>query len=592
MQCASCVGDKLARHTFPDQGSDAENVLDVVHIDLCGPFRVAANDGSLYFLLLKDRKTRYVWVRPIAKKSDMLVIFDKWLKVVERKTSKTVKMLCFDRGGEFLDQAFTDLVEEKGILHNLTVRGFPSRSSPYTPQQNGMAKREMRTVVEAVRTMLLHMGVKHHWWHLDLRQAVWVHNCLERASLPSGMTPHELLFEKKPDLTMAQVWGYMVQFMVPKQQRCKNDLLRDPVNGVVEGREQDASTRTPSAPPPDSSSEMPPLLADIDEHEDKDVEEVPLPPPIVPLSATSSPSPSPPVVDLPQKRSSSDAVDEGRLGASPAAPTSCIAGGRRNAEKVADGQCQTTRERITRKLFALKPTSEKPAAETPASGEPTAEKPILEEQSDIANMTVKEALVSWKGKAVKAAMDEEIKSLISNGTWEVVVRPRGVNIMKNRWVLMTKYHVDDTVAHEKARLVVKGFMQLDMKNAFLHSKLDRVLYRYQPDYYNDKTGRVCKLLKQSPLPWYKELNDVLTGAGWKKSQVNEALYFKFSDDGVACWVLVYVDDLLAASSRTSMLKGLKELLEAAFQLREIKPIEKYLGLEIVRDRPARKLWLH
>ncbi|CAI7739071.1 unnamed protein product [Closterium sp. NIES-54] len=131
-----------------------------------------------------------------------------------------------------------------------------------------------------------------------------------------------------------------------------------------------------------------------------------------------------------------------------------------------------------------------------------------------------------------------------------------------------------------------------MKNAFLHSKLDRVLYRYQPDYYNDKTGRVCKLLKQSPLPWYKELNDVLTGAGWKKSQVNEALYFKFSDDGVACWVLVYVDDLLAASSRTSMLKGLKELLEAAFQLREIKPIEKYLGLEIVRDRPARKLWLH
>ncbi|CAI7739074.1 unnamed protein product [Closterium sp. NIES-54] len=312
MQCASCVGDKLARHTFPDQGSDAENVLDVVHIDLCGPFRVAANDGSLYFLLLKDRKTRYVWVRPIAKKSDMLVIFDKWLKVVERKTSKTVKMLCFDRGGEFLDQAFTDLVEEKGILHNLTVRGFPSRSSPYTPQQNGMAKREMRTVDEAVRTMLLHMGVKHHWWHLDLRQAVWVHNCLERASLPSGMTPHELLFEKKPDLTMAQVWGYMVQ-------------------------EQDASTRTPSAPPPDSSSEMPPLLADIDEHEDKDVEEVPLPPPIVPLSATSSPSPSPPVVDLPQKRSSSDAVDEGRLGASPAAPTSCIAGGRRNAEKVADG---------------------------------------------------------------------------------------------------------------------------------------------------------------------------------------------------------------------------------------------------------------
>ncbi|CAI7871759.1 unnamed protein product [Closterium sp. NIES-54] len=76
------------------------------------------------------------------------------------------------------------------------------------------------------------------------------------------------------------------------------------------------------------------------------------------------------------------------------------------------------------------------------------------------------------------------------------------------------------------------------------------------------------------------------------SQVNEALYFKVGDDGVTCWVLIYVDDLLAASSSTAMMRELKELLEAAFELRKISPIEKYLGLEIVRDRPARKLWLH
>ncbi|CAI7802972.1 unnamed protein product [Closterium sp. NIES-54] len=64
------------------------------------------------------------------------------------------------------------------------------------------------------------------------------------------------------------------------------------------------------------------------------------------------------------------------------------------------------------------------------------------------------------------------------------------------------------------------------------------------------------------------------------------------DDGVTCWVLVYVDDLLAASSSTAMLRELKELLEAAFELRKISPVVKYLGLEIVRDRPAKKLWLH
>ncbi|CAI7872774.1 unnamed protein product [Closterium sp. NIES-54] len=225
----------------------------------------------------------------------------------------------------------------------------------------------------------------------------------------------------------------------------------------------------------------------------------------------------------------------------------------------------------------------------------------LEHRWDIATMTLKEALTSWKGEAVKSAMEEEIRSLIGMGTWELVKCPRGVNIMKNRWVLTTKYRLDNTVEREKARLVMKGFtqvcgadydktyspvsnyvtlriflsivavfdlnlMQLDMKNAFLQSKLDRVLYM--------------------------ALDGVLLGAGWKKSQVDEALYFKAGNDGVTCWVLVYVDNLLAASSSPAMLKELKKLLEAAFELREISPVVKYLGLEIVRDRPARKLWLH
>ncbi|CAI5949058.1 unnamed protein product [Closterium sp. NIES-64] len=82
--CVSCVGGKLAQHTLSDQGSDADDVQAVVQIDLCGPFRVATKDGSLYFLLLKDRKTRYVWVRPVAKKSDVLPEFQKWLVLVER----------------------------------------------------------------------------------------------------------------------------------------------------------------------------------------------------------------------------------------------------------------------------------------------------------------------------------------------------------------------------------------------------------------------------------------------------------------------------------------------------------------------------
>ncbi|CAI7886750.1 unnamed protein product [Closterium sp. NIES-53] len=67
--------------------------------------------------------------------------------------------------------------------------------------------------------MLLHMGVQHHWWHLSLRQVVWVCNCLERSMTLPGTTQYQLLTGKKPDLMLARVWGNMVQFMVPEQQR-------------------------------------------------------------------------------------------------------------------------------------------------------------------------------------------------------------------------------------------------------------------------------------------------------------------------------------------------------------------------------------
>ncbi|CAI7797832.1 unnamed protein product [Closterium sp. NIES-53] len=347
--CVSCVGGKLARHTFPDQGSDANDVLAVVHIDLCGPFRVAAKDGSLYFLLRKDRKTRFVWVRPVAKKLDVLLEFQKWLVLVERQTKKLVLQLRSDRGGEFLGKKFTDFVDGQGIVHDLTC--------PYTPQHNGMAEREMRTVVESVRTMLLHMGVQHHWWHLALRQAVWVRNCLERSTLPPGTTPYQLLTGQRPDLSLARIWGCMTQFLVPEQQRGGKlkpkarwglhlgvsaaskgwELLDVDANRVVttldvvfyeamswaewKSEHGPVSGRTPSTPPTDTTLATLPLLAEVGELAAEDVEDVS--PPTPPSTA-----PAPPLLaDLCGLTSVSASGDERSSGQSPLAPTKGIAGG-------------------------------------------------------------------------------------------------------------------------------------------------------------------------------------------------------------------------------------------------------------------------
>ncbi|CAI7851142.1 unnamed protein product [Closterium sp. NIES-53] len=440
MPCVLCVGGKLVQHTFPDQGSDADDVLAVRHV------------------------------------------------------KKSVLMLHSDRGGEFLRKQFTEFVNGKGIVHDLTC--------PYTLQQNDMAEREMRTVVESVRTMLLDMGVQHHWWHLALRQAVWVCNCLERSTLQPGATPYQLLTGKKPDLSLALVWGCMAQFLVPEQQRGGKlkpkarlglhlgvseeskgwKLLDIADNRVVttsdvvfyekmllevwKSEHGPALGRTPTILPTDTLTETLSLLAEVGELAAEDVEDVPSPFP--------SPFPhAPPLVaDLRGLTPASASGDEGRSEALPVAPTKSIAG---------------TRQQLIGEQAAAKSTKKQSAtrqtAEEPTTGEKSAGKPAKVQQDDegseagddggdaeestdsdvvedILTMTVKEALASWKGRAVKAAMEEEIRSLVSMGMWELVERPPGVNIMKNGWVLTTEYHIDDTVERQKARLVVKGFTQV------------------------------------------------------------------------------------------------------------------------------------
>ncbi|CAI6006855.1 unnamed protein product [Closterium sp. NIES-64] len=385
-----------------------------------------------------------------------------------------------------------------------------------------------------------------------------------------------------------------------------------------------ASRRTHAHPPTDTSTATVPLLAKVNEPADEDVVEVLPPPPVLPTPS--------PVADRLASTPVSATGDEGSLEALPAAPASGIAGARQGAKLVdQNGKLSTTREHQTGEPVKQEATarvqstgeqqpgwltgelSKSAACEQPVEGskqlvdnedvDEEGEQSAGEESTDSdvveAPITMPElrrtgqarrppqrlsfhtcpppaafttgALASWKGEALKAAMEEEIRSLIGMGTWELVERPRGVITMKNRWVLTTKYRIDDTVEHEKARLV------LDIKNAFLQSKLDRVPYMYQPDYFDNGTSRVCKVLKslygpkQSPLLWYKALHGVQLGASWKKSLVDEVPYFKAGDDEVTCWVLVYVHDLLAASSSAAMLKELKELLEAAFELREISP---------------------
>ncbi|CAI7883168.1 unnamed protein product [Closterium sp. NIES-54] len=203
---------------------------------------------------------------------------------VRSKCKTIVKALRTDRGGEFLGHDFMLFLDEKGIIHDLTC--------PYTPERNGMAEREMRSIVEAVRTMLLHMGVQHHWWHLALSQAVWVRNRAEHDLLPSGVTPYELAFRRKPDVSMVRVWGCMLQYMVPQSQHGGKLApkarwgLQLGVSAASKGWQEHGGRPMPYEP-------LPSLFSGTLEEEVEEEEVVA--PPAMPYVPTSVPTPPPTV---------------------------------------------------------------------------------------------------------------------------------------------------------------------------------------------------------------------------------------------------------------------------------------------------------
>lgn len=102
--------------------------------------------GSEYFLLITDDYSRMSWVYFLNIKDGAFWKFKCFKVLVEKQSGMYIKTLRTDRGGEFMSKEFNDLCEAHGIRRELTT--------PYTPEQNGVAEWKNRTVVEMARSML------------------------------------------------------------------------------------------------------------------------------------------------------------------------------------------------------------------------------------------------------------------------------------------------------------------------------------------------------------------------------------------------------------------------------------------------------
>lgn len=149
--CIPCVEGKQQRNPFKHVGQRAGSVLELVHSDLCGPMETKSLGGSRYFLTFIDDFSRKVFIYFLKTKDQGLTTFEDFKAYAEKQTGFKLKVLRTDNGTEYVNKAMLNYLRKEGICHQTTT--------PYTPEQNGMAERMNRTLVEKARCMLIDSGL-------------------------------------------------------------------------------------------------------------------------------------------------------------------------------------------------------------------------------------------------------------------------------------------------------------------------------------------------------------------------------------------------------------------------------------------------
>ena len=153
-----------------------------MHSDVCGKIGETSIGGAEYFVTFTDDKSLYTWVYPLKTKDQVFDRFLEWKALVENSSGKKLKTFRSDNNGEYTSNRFETYLKDEGIRHERTIPG--------TPEQNGVAERLNRTLVESTRSMLLDARLPHKFWAEAISTAAYLRNrCPTRAV--KEMTPYE-----------------------------------------------------------------------------------------------------------------------------------------------------------------------------------------------------------------------------------------------------------------------------------------------------------------------------------------------------------------------------------------------------------------
>lgn len=171
--------------------------LELLHLDLLGLSKIQSINHSKYVFVIVDDFSRFTWTIFLKVKSDAFDLFKTFAKRIQNQLSLKIKTIRSDHGGEFENENFENLCNQKGITHNFAF--------PRTPQQNGVVERKNRTIQECARTMLSDSKLPKKIWPEAVATTCYILNRILIRPL-TNKTSYELLYNKKPKVSYFKVF--------------------------------------------------------------------------------------------------------------------------------------------------------------------------------------------------------------------------------------------------------------------------------------------------------------------------------------------------------------------------------------------------
>nr|GEX75138.1 putative ribonuclease H-like domain-containing protein [Tanacetum cinerariifolium] len=186
--CVACKKGKQNRAICKTKPvSSVDQPLFRLHMDLFGPTFVKSMNKKSYCLVITDDYSRFTFVLFLATKDETSPILKTFITGLENQLSLKVKVINSDNGTEFKNSDLNQLYGLKEIKREFSV--------PRTPQQNGIAERKNKTLIEAARTMLADLLLPIPFWAEAVNTACYVQNRV-LVTKPHNKTPYKLLHGK------------------------------------------------------------------------------------------------------------------------------------------------------------------------------------------------------------------------------------------------------------------------------------------------------------------------------------------------------------------------------------------------------------